>query len=159
MLGAALLTALVTAVPTASVSTEAAATTRTKTRLVRTACCTVQAPTFLTFATVDGQSVASYRGLRVTFGTELYHEPYDLIGGTIDNLGGGTVSYTKEAPTYLVQSGLLYDDETIFYVRASYKRSCRLMGLLTITYPESAKTTFASTVDALSKSFVSKNCV
>ena len=158
MLGAALLTALVTAIPMGSVPTDAAATTSAKTRLVRTDCCSVQAPAFLKFSTEDGQSEASYNGLKVTFGTEFYNEPHNLVGGTVDNLGGGKTSYRKEGKNYLVESGLLYDDETIFYVRASFDTPCKHMGVLTITYPETEKAKFSPTVSTLSKSFVSKNC-
>ena len=148
-------TVLIGATP---VTTMSESTAVTKTRLVKTACCQVQAPSYLKFATTDNQSTATYRGLKVQFGTEFYTEPHDLIGGTIDSLGGGNVTYTKDGKNFVVQSGVLYDDETIFYVRANYTPKCRDIGVLTITYPVTAKATFASVVNTLSTTFVSKNC-
>lgn len=128
------------------------------TRLVKTACCSAKVPAFLKF-TVDGDiAEAENGGLSVAFGRRISDDPLDLIDGEIDTIGGGYASYKAKGTRWMVKSGTLYGDETIFYIRAAFDPACQGMGLLTMQYPVSKKAQFSAAVSAISKSFSAVTC-
>ena len=128
------------------------------TRIVKSDCCSLRAPRFLNFAVNGDAAWARAGGIDVEFASRLSSDPVDLVDGEIDAIGGGTTSYTKSTSRWLVKSGTLYGDDTIFYIRANVDPNCDEMGLLTIRYPVSKKTQYDAAVSAMSKSFDSKNC-